>query len=103
MWSLLVNFTFNWLYKVFFLLYRLVEVFRLLPLRFGRLINHIGEGLQKLLEVQSLSSIGILFWWIEFLCYLLDSSGLNRDVTFFCSVSVCVLFREISLALDCST
>ena len=75
MWSLLVNFTFNWLYKVFFLLYRLVEVFRLLPLRFGRLINHIGEGLQKLLEVQSLSSIGILFWWIEFLCYLLDLIG----------------------------
>jgi hypothetical protein len=80
MWSFLVNVVFNLIFKCYGLFIRLVDFFRLLPIRLGRLINHFSEGVVNLIRLQSHQLNRLLFWWLEFIFYLLDLVGITEVV-----------------------
>lgn len=80
MWSLLINLTFNLLFKCYSLLIRLIDFFRLIPLRLGRLIRHIATGVVQVLRLQGNPVFSIFFWWVETIFYLLDLLGISEWV-----------------------
>ena len=67
---------FNVVYKLYYLVVRLLDIFRFFPLRLGRFINHLGKGIQQLSEIANLSGTQVLFWWVELILFILDLFGL---------------------------
>lgn len=72
------------LLKFFTCFYRLVDVFRFLPLRIARVFEHGQKGLncfwrnnmQTLFRSQTIN--GIAYWWLEFFLLLLDCIGISE-------------------------
>ena len=70
--------------KIYAIFYRLLDVFRYLPDRLGRVFDHIYQGVKRFRR-NNIQSVfrrrirrGILYWWFEFFLLVVDCLGISE-------------------------
>lgn len=73
--SCILNFIFKLIFKLYHVILRLGDVIFYFPVRLGRIIRHLSNGVKRLGTPLEKPVNAILFWWVETLLMLLDLIG----------------------------
>ena len=72
--------------KIYALFYRLIDIFRYLPMRLGRIFDHLYQGgrtfsqntIQSVFQTRTIK--GIFYWWLELFLLFLDVVGISEII-----------------------